>query len=96
MAGSRAVPRSFEMHWGKGVVSEEAAFTGEHHEPSIQLLEYTDGEAAGSFSIRFCYYSHEGRFQRSPLMLGEADIEQMRAALARTPRLRDLLKRLAN
>lgn len=96
MPASRAVPRPFEMHWGKGVVAEEAASTGEYHEPCIQLLEYTDGEAAGSFSIRFCHYSHDGRFQRSPLMVGEADIEPMRAALARTPKLRALLKRLVD
>jgi hypothetical protein len=34
-------------------------------------------------------------FQRSPLMLGEDDIDGLREALAATPRLHNLLKRLA-
>jgi hypothetical protein len=82
------------MHWGSGQIAEEASFAAEYHEPTIQLLEYTDGEAAGSVSIRFCYYSIDGRFQRSPLMLGEEEIEGLREALERAPRLRALLQRL--
>jgi hypothetical protein len=90
----RAVPRPFTMHWGSGQVVEEACYEGEHHSPAIQLLEYTEGEAAGQRSIRFCYYSRDGRFQRSPLMLGERELDQMRQALASTPHLRALLERL--
>lgn len=96
MAENRAVPRPFTMHWGSGQVIEEAAVTLEHHNPAIQLLRYDDGEAAGSLSVRFCYYSHDGRFQRSPLLLGEADIEPLRDALRQTPQLRDLLRRLCD
>src|SRR5690349_8708983 len=90
----RKTPRPFAMHWGSGVIAEEASYVGEWHEPSVQLLEYTDGEAAGSLSIRFCYYSLDGRFQRSPLMLGEDEIDGLRAALQRAPRLRAFLQRL--
>ena len=82
------------MHWGSGQITEEASFLGEYHEPCVQLLEYTEGPAAGSVSIRFCYYSHDGRFQRSPLMLGEDEIDGLRDALSRTPKLRSLLQRL--
>jgi hypothetical protein len=82
------------MHWGNGQIVEEASTTGEYHEPAIQLLQYTEGEAAGSFSVRFCYYDHYGRFQRSPLMLSEADVSGLRAAIAGTPRLRAILRRL--
>ncbi len=57
-------------------------------------MEYTEGEAAGNVSIRFCTYSPRGAFQRSPLMIGEADLQGLRAALQSTPRLRDLLRRL--
>lgn len=92
----RKVPRPFAMHWGTGVIAEEAGVTGEWHEPCLQLLEYTDGEAAGSVSIRFCYYSLDGRFQRSPLMLGEVDLDGLRDALKRTPRLRALLQHLVD
>jgi hypothetical protein len=94
MPTTRKLPRPFEMHWGAGEIVEEAAYTGEYHEPVIQLMEYLDGEAAGSFSIRFCTYGHNGRFQRSPLMVSEEDLEGLRDALRSTPRLRAILKRL--
>lgn len=41
---AREVPRPFSLHWGKGHVAEEATWVGEHHEPTIQLLELDDGE----------------------------------------------------
>ena len=90
----RKLPRPFEMHWGSGEIVEEATFTGEYHEPAIQLLQYTEGEAAGGFSVRFCSYSHRGSFQRSPLMIGQPEIDGLRRALQETPRLRDILKQL--
>ena len=94
MAPARKLPRPFEMHWGRGEIVEEASYSGQYHEPCIQLMVYTEGEGAGGFSVRFCTYNHEGRFQRSPLMVGEDDIEGLRAALRSTPRLRQILKRL--
>lgn len=94
MAGARKVPRPFTMHWGNGQIVEEATFSGEYHEPVIQLMEYTDGPAEGSWSIRFCSFNHNGQFQRSPLMMDEHGIEAMRDALAKTPRLREILRRM--
>ena len=92
---ARPVPREFRFHWGGGQVVEEAAFRGEHTEPAIQLLEY-EGHP-GVCGIRFCYYNLDGRFQRSPMMIDGPDtFEGLRAALARTPRLRDLLRRLVD
>jgi hypothetical protein len=91
-----AKPRTFDLHWGSGLIAEEARVTGDYHVPALQLLEFTEGEAAGTLSIRFAHYDHQGRFQRSPLILGEAEIAQLREALAKTPRLRDLLRRLAD
>jgi hypothetical protein len=93
-ARARRVPRPFTMHWGGGEIVEEATHTGPHHEPAIQLMEYHDGEAAGSVAVRFCYYSHDGRFQRGALMVDEDAIAGLRAALRKTPRLRTLLRRL--
>jgi hypothetical protein len=78
------------MHWGQGAVVEEASATGEYHEPAIQLIRFDDG----SLSIRFCYYSLDGRFQRSPLMLNENEIAGMHAALKDCPQLMELLRRL--
>lgn len=96
MAVARRLPRPFEMHWGSGEIVEEASYSGQWHEPCIQLMQYTQGEAAGNFSIRFCTYNLEGRFQRSPLMISEEDLEGLRQALRSTPRLRELLRRLVD
>ena len=90
----RKLPRPFEMHWGSGEIVEEAPCVGEYHEPAIQLMRYTEGEAAGGFSIRFCSYNHRGSFQRSPLMVGQAEIDGLRKALLDTPELREILKQL--
>lgn len=94
MPAARKVPRPFTMHWGGGLITEEASVSGQWHEPAIQLLEYTDGEASGSWSIRFCSFTPRGQFQRQPLMLDEETIEGLREALKTTPRLRDILRRL--
>jgi hypothetical protein len=94
-AGKREVPRPFKFHWGGGQIVEEASYTGEHVEPAIQLLEY-EGHP-GSYGIRFCYYSHDGRFQRSPMMIDSGDsLEGLRRALKETPRLRELLRKLVS
>ena len=90
---AREVPRSFTFHWGSGQIIEEASHTGKYTEPAIQLLEY-DGHP-GSYGIRFCYYNHDGRFQRSPMMIdGEDSFEGLRAALRDTPKLREQLRKL--
>ena len=90
MPERNARPRSFQLHWGGGTIAEEASHEGEHHRPTIQLLEFDDG----SVSLRFCHYSHTGRFSRSPLIVAEPDIEGLRQALEDTPRIRELLERL--
>jgi hypothetical protein len=89
----RPLPWPFAFHWGGGNIVEEAAFRGKYTEPAVQLLEYEDG----SYGVRFCYYSLDGRFQRSPMMLDSADsLEGLRQALKATPELRKLLKRLVS
>jgi hypothetical protein len=89
----REVPREFKFHWGSGQIIEEAAHVGRYTETAIQLLEY-EGHS-GAYGIRFCYYSHEGRFQRSPMMIDSEDsLEGLRAALKETPKLRELLRKL--
>jgi len=94
VAATRKLPRPFEMHWGSGEIVEEASFEGEYHVPTVQLMHWTEGEGAGGLSLRFCTYNHEGRFQRSPLMVSEADLEGLRQALRDAPRLRSILQRL--
>jgi hypothetical protein len=93
-ATAEAKPRTFALHWGSGVIEEEATIADRYHRPAIQLLKFLDGEARGTHEIRFCYYDNHGRFQRSPLIVDEANLHELGAALKQTPRLRALLKRL--
>jgi hypothetical protein len=90
-----AKPKTFNLHWGSGIVEEEATIETEYHKPSIQLLKFTDGEAAGQYQIRFCFYDHQGRFKRAPMILGEDDLGNLRKALDRTPKLKRLIGKLA-
>jgi hypothetical protein len=93
--GRASEEKTFTLHWGSGVVEEEAQFATAYHHPTIQLLKFTAGEAVGSYALRFCHYDHHGRFQRSPLILDTKELPALRKALADTPKLRRLLSRLA-
>ena len=86
--------KNFSFHWGSGVVAEEAQVQGPYHLPTLQLLKYTEGDAAGGVSVRFCHYSHRGGFRRSPLIMGPEEMEAMREALQETPELLALLRRM--
>ena len=96
----RTLPRPFSLHWGDGSIVEEATHAGEHHEPSLQLLEFADGSQA----VRFCYYDHAGpfdyaqdrRFQRSPLIVNKNEVVGLRKALAGAPRLKSFLRELVS
>jgi hypothetical protein len=86
--------KTFSFHWGSGIVEEEAQIETPYHRPTIQLLTFTDGQAAGAQEIRFCFYDRRGRFQRSALIVDAAELGRLRVALQRTPKLRKLLARL--
>ncbi len=75
---TRTLPRPFDLHWGSGRIVEEATYAGQHHEPSPQRLEFDDG----SLSVRFCYYDHAGRFQRSPLIVSKDEVAGLKVALS--------------
>jgi hypothetical protein len=90
---ARTIPRPFTLRWGSGVIAEEAAYVGQHHEPALQLLEFEDG----SLSVRFCYYDHAGPAQAgSPLVVSNDEIAGLKKALAQTPRLRALLREMVS
>jgi hypothetical protein len=89
-----ARPKTFALHWGSGVIEEEVQIISRYHRPTIQLLRFTAGVASGTYEIRFCYYDHNGRFQRGPLIVGEDDLPALREALAKAPRLKTLLSGL--
>jgi hypothetical protein len=86
--------KTFSLHWGSGVIAEEVQVEDRYHRPAIQLLEFRDGEAAGARQVRFCYFDHRGRFQRSPLIVDEDNLDALAQALKGAPRLRAMLKRL--
>jgi hypothetical protein len=85
--------KTFTLHWGSGFVEEEAQFETKYHRPTIQLLNFTDGNAKGTYEIRFCHYDQRGRFQRSPLIVDEGDLPRLAVALRKTPKLRKMLAR---
>jgi hypothetical protein len=87
-------PKTFALHWGKGIIEEEVQIASTYHRPTIQLLKFTEGAATGTREIRFCHYDHHGRFQRSPLIIDEAAIPELRKALKESPKLAKILKKL--
>ena len=91
---SKSTAKTFSLQWGSGVIEEEAQFVTPYHRPTIQLLKFTEGEAKGSYALRFCHYDHHGRFQRAPLIIDAADLSKLKASLAATPKLRKLLGKL--
>ena len=87
----RKVPRPFDLHWGKGVIAEEASVLTPFHEPTIQLLAFEDG----SRSLRFCAY-HDSSFARMPLIISEEHIGALAKEVKKSPQIRKLLKRLVD
>ena len=86
--------KSFTLHWGSGFIEEEVQIDTRYHRPTIQLLRFTDGDAAGTYELRFCHYDLKGRFQRSPLILAEEHLPALKRALADAPRLKRMLAKL--
>jgi hypothetical protein len=76
--------------WGKATVVEEVSLPqrqGERRFASlVQLLEAPDG----ALLVRFAY-STGGSSRRGPVTLRARDLERLRAALDRSPRLRAAL-----
>jgi hypothetical protein len=76
--------------WGKAQVLDEvkvAQRAGERRFASVvQLLEAVDGERL----VRFAYTT-DGQARRGPVTLRVRDLERLRAALERTPGLKEVL-----
>ena len=86
--------KRFSLHWGSGVVEEEVQISVQYRRPTIQLLKFLEGDAAGTYEIRFCHYDHNGRFQRSPLIIDVNDLETLGKELENAPKLKRLLAQL--
>ncbi len=90
----RRVPRAFNLPWGSGQITEEAHIEGGLHQPALQLLKYELGEKKGQTAIRFVAYDEEGHMEQRPLIVNEREVATLRKEIARSPRLKALLKRL--
>jgi hypothetical protein len=90
----KAKDKTFALHWGRGIIEEEAQIETPYHRPTVQLLKFTEGEAAGSYEIRFCHYNHRGRYQRAALIIDAKEVGRLGQALRKTPKLRRLLAKL--
>ncbi len=86
----RRTPRPFKFYLGQGQIVEEVSCQSRWHQPTIQLLEWDDGE----LSLRFCSYTHDGRFQRNPLVVSARDLAQLAARADKGGRLKPLLELL--
>src|SRR5262245_53084045 len=84
--------KTFSLHWGSGVVEEEAQIEAPYHQPTIQLLKVTGGQAKGSYEIPLCTFDPSGRFQRMPLIIDGRDLPALRRALRGTAKVRKLVK----
>jgi len=91
---AKPAAKTFSLHWGSGVIEEEAQFATPYHRPTLQLLKFLEGKAAGNYAIRFCHYDHRGGFQRSPLIIDARTLPQLKQSLHNTPKLRKLLTQL--
>ena len=85
-------PRRFSLHWGEGIVAEEARGRGEYHDPALQLLRF-DG---GAVPVHCCYDDKRRRFQRSPLILGDDEIVLLREEFSEQSELQGILRRLVS
>lgn len=90
-----ATVKTFSLHWGSGIIEEEVRIVTPYHVPTIQLLKFTAGPAAGRRAVRFCHYDTRGRFQRSPLIVDEQDVETLAKALTKAAKLRKMLAGLS-
>ena len=88
--------KQFSLHWGSGIIEEEVQIETEHHKPTIQLLKFLEGEAAGRYETRFCHYDHRGRFQRSPLIIDVEHLGDLGRELKKSPKLRQFIAQLAS
>ncbi len=86
----RPVPRPFSFPWGEGSIVEEVSFVGRHHEPCIQLLEFSHGLEL----VRFCSYTLEGRFERNSWLAGREELDGLAKELGQSSRLKAVLSLL--
>ncbi len=86
----RKIPRPFKMPFGNGMVVKEVSITSQYHEPTVQLLQFDNGNRV----IRFCSYN-KGRFSRAPLMIDEKDLRKFGSAIKKEKEIYKFISRLS-
>jgi len=86
----RKVPRPFKMPFGNGMVVKEVSITSQYHEPTVQILQFDNGNKA----IRFCSYN-KGRFSRAPLMIDERDLQKLGSVIKKEKEISKFISRLS-
>ncbi|MEM3192543.1 MAG: hypothetical protein QXV17_05560 [Candidatus Micrarchaeaceae archaeon] len=96
-SSGRKIPRKFQLPWGKDMITEEASircsisrkgFT-ESWEPTIQLLEFENGERV----LRFCVYGN-GRLRRMPLIIDSEQAERLASEISMNSKLKSIITNL--
>jgi hypothetical protein len=60
-------PKTFSLHWGSGVIEEEAQIETPYHRPTVQLLRFTRGQARSPLILDAADVPRLGRaLQRTP------------------------------
>jgi len=83
----RKIPRKFEFHFGKGVITEEVSIKCPYHEPTIQLLEFDSGIKA----LRFCVY-HGNKFSRVPLIIETKYLKGLKEKIKKSKKIKNFIK----
>jgi hypothetical protein len=87
-------PRFVQLPWGRAQVIDEVSFesSGPDGQPvSVGVAHLREPD--GAELVRF-FYRSSGRMARGPLTLRAADRAGLKAALARSPKLRKLVREL--
>lgn len=89
-APKEAAVELVDLPWGQARVAEVVSVATSYHDVSIERLEFEDGRQA----LRFAAYDN-GKPLNVPLVIQEEDIVHIARSAGYSPRIRELLRRLA-
>jgi len=78
------------LPWGQARVAEVVSVATSYHDVSIERLEFDDGRQA----LRFAAYDN-GKPLQVPLVIQDEDIVHIARSAGHSPRIHELLRRLA-
>ena len=85
------IPRAFNFDKiGKGEIVEEAGVEYDEWAPTIQVLEFENGQEV----LRFCYYTQSGKLAPRALYLDKTDIANLREEIKNKPLVKKFIQNL--